>query len=574
MRVLCVDDNETKESFCAMYRLDPDLIDFTSSLNGALEAISNPAKRQQYDLVLLDVDIEGDIDDRYKPYLRRIVTEDKLRHIESGYGGFYLYLSLLYEGFSPNRIGFLSAYIDYRYQNLPSLPIQPLEELRETITAKSGQALKLLANLKDRVDFTHYRQLENMLKASAWAKAEDKVISLMAEAEMVEKSTEEENAEHINENFDAFKEAGVNIPESNQFSKAQNEVKPDSGDQETNLTRWIKSQDESGYYQLRYGMIQGCQHWMDRLDYMLRENAANIERLHDDYRHDRDKEGYIKALEKELLDSTSHLQMLKFYSFNNLRDYQEQWYEDGTVSFPYKSSVIRARYGLEYFRDMLATLRMLLPVREPVDKKDLYVQIVKMLTHPWEAAKASYRDYVREREVLFNNCISTVAKSVRNWTAHSRLTDFNEEDVAFIFIIMMRSYFHQELQQVLPYEQHLLTYVLKYDAERRSPEFRDLKEKLAVSLDKLNHDNIHSVTDINISNLFTEIGKYKDCPPDYLYRMFAHVAHYPYIKFKLKQEDGEKNTLFINFNNICTSTQENDIFSKLLSISIENGLKA
>lgn len=197
---------------------------------------------------------------------------------------------------------------------------------------------------------------------------------------------------------------------------------------------------------------------------------------------------------------------------------------------------------------------------------------VKMLTHPWEAAKAFYRDFVEKREDLFYNCISTVAKSVRNWTAHSRLTDFSEEEVAFIFIIMMRSYFRQEMKQILPYEQHLLTYVLNGNAEKRSSEFMDLKEKLAVSLDKLNKDNVHSVTDINISNLFTEIGKYKNCPPDYLYRMFAHVAHYPYIKFKLKQKDGEKNTLFINFNFNYTGTQEDDIFSKLLSISIENGL--
>lgn len=572
MRILCIDDDSrTKAHYCEEYRLDPELIDYANNLNDALEYISNPNKRQQYDLVLLDVKIKGGIQEEYKQYLGKMVTEDKLQHIESGYGGFYLYLSLLYEGFPPNRIGFLSAYIDYQYHNLPRPSIQILEELKENIIEENQNSDHVLHKLKGMIDVSDFRALEKMVKAKAWSTADDKVSTLIAEVkseeEHPEKGINHVSDEHINEHFDSFNGAGLKIEKNNKFSKAQNKIGLNGVNSNSNLLKWISEKDKNGYYNLRYGIIQGCQDWIEYLEKMTESNAANIEKIRAEYKGTGDKDNYIAAMKRELAQSTDfNSEILKFYRFKNSRENLEQTYYDGDISFRFNSNLIATRYGLEYFKNMLTTLRMLLPVREPANKNELYMQMVKMLTHPWEAAKASYKDSVYKREDLFNNCISTVAKSVRNWTAHSRLKEFTEEDVAFIFIILMRTYFHQNLSESKPYEHHLVKYVLHYDDSAQTQmAFKDITGKLTVSLKNLNYDNVHSVKDINVANLFTEIGKNKDCPPQYLYRMFAHVAHYPYVVFN----EG----LSIKFNPVDPKNEPkpNDLFSHLLSICMEKG---
>lgn len=576
MRILCVDDDieyietvmKKEEVYCKKYGLDQELVDYVSNLDEAIERIQDPDRMSAYDLVLLDIKIEGGINEKSKAYLKHIVTDNKIEKYESRFGGFYLYLSLLQEGFPNERIAFLSGYVEDGHETSAVLvseePFEQLKVLLENIDEIEKAKLKdALAAIKEMIDIEEYSRFMNMLEDGAYEQIKEAVGGLHMETEKSPiKKTDDGDTQKIHGHFQAFFDAGIHISEKNKFSKQENASRPDQEVVfDTPLNMWINSQDQSGYYSLRYGIIQGCQRLLKELRNSKQSWDLKIDQAFKAYKEDGTEES-LKNLRQVLKNKDAN--SLEFYKYGHYSDYQKGSYLN---HIQYDSTTMATRYPFEYFENMLTTFQWILPVREPSNKGELYNHLVKILTHPWEAAIASYKDSVSSRHQLFNNCISSIAKTTRNWTAHSRLNQFNEQDVAFLFIVLMRTFFKMDLHDIKHYESHLLNYVIKDTTFKNGTIHRDrflstdMQNKLTNSLKTLNdRKKQDQAKDLNILSIFSDIGKHQDCDVKDLYLMFTHIACYPWVLFRDKAH--------LNYNYLHNNIEDKDIFSKLLKVSL------
>ncbi|MCF7988768.1 MAG: hypothetical protein K9L60_14560 [Methylovulum sp.] len=102
--------------------------------------------------------------------------------------------------------------------------------------------------------------------------------------------------------------------------------------------------------------------------------------------------------------------------------------------------------------DYLDVLANFLPLLEPENSAPLYKLFIRTLAHEWEAAEPQRLEGKNE---LF--AFSWIMKMTRNWSAHSRIfTQLNASDVAYLFIVNMRTMFDLD-DESLAYERHLLS---------------------------------------------------------------------------------------------------------------------
>ena len=111
---------------------------------------------------------------------------------------------------------------------------------------------------------------------------------------------------------------------------------------------------------------------------------------------------------------------------------------------------------LEDLHNYLDVLENFLPLREPANKKDkdkFYKLFVRTLAHEWESANPRKSKTLANQELF---AFTSIMKLTRNWSAHSRVFEkLKEQDVAYLFIVNMRSMFFLD-DDLLGYEKHLL----------------------------------------------------------------------------------------------------------------------
>jgi hypothetical protein len=157
---------------------------------------------------------------------------------------------------------------------------------------------------------------------------------------------------------------------------------------------WVEKRHSNSYSRLRRGIIEGCK--------------------------------YLKSLTEEKL------------RFNNFIQEQDK------------------QITLEDLHNYLDVLENFLPLREPPNKKDkdkFYKLFVRTLAHEWESATPWKSKTLASLELY---AFTSIMKLTRNWSAHSRVfEELKEQDVAYLFIVNMRSMFFLD-DDLLGYEKHLL----------------------------------------------------------------------------------------------------------------------
>lgn len=159
------------------------------------------------------------------------------------------------------------------------------------------------------------------------------------------------------------------------------------------VEKWVKEKSDSPYSQLRRGIIEGCNHLKTLTENKFRFNS------------------FIQEDKKQV-------------SFFDIANY-------------------------------VAVLEKFLSLNEPKNKEKDYKLFVSILAHEWEAAEPRLINGSDKKTGQY--AFAWIMKITRNWIAHSKLFEkLTSEDVAFLFIINMRAMFDLG-NELLPYEQHLLS---------------------------------------------------------------------------------------------------------------------
>ncbi|MCM0650121.1 hypothetical protein NBE98_17270 [Clostridium swellfunianum] len=570
MKYLCVDDDiRDKQLYCETYNLEPERVLYADTLNKALDIIDN--NFGEFDAAILDINIAIENDD-YLDKLKGIVTQERLKNGSSTDGGFYIYLKLLDKGFPNNRIAFLSAYINEddikgyaeRINELLKL-MASSGMLKETGAAQSfaeieQQVYLSLAYLRT-VNALKYpiNNVIKQLKAGLYKDAFEGLQSInnsssnsLEEISAAAEATKEQN--NIEKSFKAFHEAGINIPSERKFSKSANKYYATSDKTEAKgLVKWLKNLDKNSYYALRSGIIEGCIEYLSYLNKakaMLKQKQEDFNaQLVEEYKPYRNSYSYGKSKLRGLIfnyenDINNTMEgILPFYKIVDGKHNTKLRKRYSVEAYNYIEEEIFSNekkeiYDIEYFEDMLYWLKEALPLREPEEngRKQLYRQIIKQLSHPYEAAFVSQPKINRyDRKKLLQCSIAAVLKCVRNWTAHSRISEFDEKDMAFLFVLFMRSYFGKNLDAVSAWEKSLVKISAAEDKSlaeleaaisKTKPEGID--ELITKSLNNIIKENRKKLSSLNMYEVLTDIGKKNNCFSDYLYKMFWHTMYFPY----------------------------------------------
>lgn len=110
------------------------------------------------------------------------------------------------------------------------------------------------------------------------------------------------------------------------------------------------------------------------------------------------------------------------------------------------------KIGLIDVFNYIGVLENLLPIQEPQFKQHFYKLFIRTLSHEWESAEPKWLD---RRNELF--AFSLSMKMLRNWVSHSNLFEkLTAQDVAYFFIINIRTMFSIQEHNLLNYEKILL----------------------------------------------------------------------------------------------------------------------
>lgn len=173
------------------------------------------------------------------------------------------------------------------------------------------------------------------------------------------------------------------------------------------LRKWIDKKIKTKYLILRRGVIDGCKFIMD---------------------------GLSKIPEQELI---------KFYLFHK------------TTSLKIEENPQMYR---EEIIDYMIKLGRFLPLRQPLDKNHYYFLFIKELVAKWEQSKGYFnRDRVvfsesRIEDKFKKNC-QIQMKILRNWTVHHLISNkISEKEVAYLFMLSIRSWIDLSFSEIFPYE--------------------------------------------------------------------------------------------------------------------------
>jgi hypothetical protein len=574
MKYLCVDDDiRDKQLYCELYNLDIDKVIYAATLKDALDTIEN--RFGEFDAAILDINIEIG-DEECMKHLKGIVTEDRLKSGSSTDGGFYIYLKLLDKGFPNNRIAFLSAYINEGDIGGYTDRINTILQLMSSSgMLNESNAAQCFSDIEQQVylGLGYLRTVEvlkhpvnkviKLLKGGCYTEAYEGLQSISKPSSASEEIASDANgsnekSNNIDKNFKAFQEAGISIPPNRKFSKNTNKYHATSDKTEAKgLITWLNTLDENSYYALRSGIIEGCLAHLNQL-YSAKDSIVQMEEsfnadLFNEYRSTCNSNiATAKYKMKNMIFdyenriSYAKESVLAFHkrvdAKHNTKVEKKYMVEPGLdISFEVYSNEKKEIYDIEYFEDMLLWLKEALPLREPeaTVKKQLYRQIIRQLSHPYEAAyvmQPRANDY-NNRTGLMQCSITAVLKCVRNWTAHSRISEFDEKDMAFLFVLFMRSYFIKSIANIAIWEKNLIKLAAsssesleELEVKISKEEFEGIDKLITKSLNSVISGNGRKLPSLNIYELLTDIGKRTNCCSDYLYKMFWHTMYFPSFK--------------------------------------------
>lgn len=158
----------------------------------------------------------------------------------------------------------------------------------------------------------------------------------------------------------------------------------------TEVQAWVKGCYENPYSRLRRGIIEGCR--------------------------------YVKALVDDKLYFNKYVQ---------------------------KNEPVKPEDVLNY----LDIVENFLPLREPVNKKEIYKLFVRTLSHEWEAA-----DTIRADKNKKDAALAWVMRNTRHWITHNSnlFGDLDEKMIAYLFMVNLRVMFNSGDDTLQDYEKILL----------------------------------------------------------------------------------------------------------------------
>lgn len=363
-----------------------------------------------YDLVVIDIDLSGFTDcgvsgEKYMQEFH-LSTDDFLQE-----AGFHLYLRLLQQGFSNNRIVFLTA-----------------NSNGKTIEHQLAFQQRILNHALNTHDQTTFHQLIGKIKQVIRDSKED--ITYFEQAYKNDCG----DGREINACLALLaKQEQKNIGEDNRYEKfhrrfmnARLPLSPSiNKNQENNFRLWLEERltprtpyvDGHGfenydfaYMTLRRGIISACEYLIKQIDNTPQENLKTF---------------------------------LLFYTTTSEEVAESQ---------------------KQYVIDYLTKLQNFFPLNSQDNKKQRYLLFLKELSGDWEK---SFGDFAKEKkdtlpfsfpsvEYKFKQNNQAIMKLLRNWTAHNVFTsDVQEKDVAYLFMIAMRSWLNLSVKEILPHEKIL-----------------------------------------------------------------------------------------------------------------------
>lgn len=500
-KCLWVEDFDSSNASPENFTFDQTHVKVLPSFSKAVTYIE--ANYGNFDTVILDIDLQlGDLQACRELLPNFLHPEEAQRLCENEQelkenAGFYLYLQLVSKGFPTERICFYTG----------NKGFQSNDSLKEAIELQAFFSKKLLNNPSPTQEIKD--EFKVLMGSNVFADIYDSVFqSLIKGDSATAHQTIEQLVEALklesegNNTFgtweDKFKEVGMAVPLG--FDKVT---------EEQEFNSWFADSEATDYYKLRYFLIQASR-------YLQAELADK-------------KDDFIKFKRDFYIPS------------ENGKDPQNDLF-----------SVI-------HFSDMLQYLEEILPLREPIPevKKSLYKQIVRMISHDWEAARGTNGYQANLQNMTFFH----IMKLLRNWTAHNKLNQFTERDVALFVTIGLRSFFALDNRRVIPeYELGLLslhdqsilkdyeTTYLKIKKQRSEKKITLNQSFYRVRGELLNvykqQDKWYNGVTVSMYDILEDMGrKAPACKVEYLILMLWHGM----CKIDIRSNDNSWNRLNITY---------------------------
>ena len=364
-----------------------------------------------FDLIVIDIDLS---DFELGEFGRKLIDEfddlDKGSFLREA--GFHLYLKLLQQGFMNNRIVFLTA-----NTNGETIERQITYFQRALNHAHDTEQEEKFANVMSLIK-TLLRESEGHLERFHKAVEGDEGDLQTINACLSHIAREERKKSSQDNTYEEFRQY---------FHKARLPLAPSiNKDNYQDFHLWLHErlnpyrktyfdghalkQYDCAYMTLRRGIIEACESMIEKVKHVREED-----------------------LEEFLL----------FYHTTEI-----------TISHGQRN------YAIDY----LAKLKVFFPLNPPPNKQYLYSLFLKELAADWEISSGYFISDIRfssQMEYKFKRNCQAQMKLLRNWTAHNLISpDLQEQDVAYLFMLAMRSWFNLPLEQnsdVYAYERILAT---------------------------------------------------------------------------------------------------------------------
>ncbi|HYE82328.1 MAG TPA: hypothetical protein VEG39_09200 [Clostridia bacterium] len=391
-----------------------------------------------FDAVVLDVDLDiGGTPEDYKALVAGVLSEEMSlgsdNVVRKTDAGFYLYIKLLDIGFPKERICFLTGNTNNDTACKYSDFLKWLSENELDVDLPQEDMLKRIDPIKGKLNAELNKiKLLHMEVAEALKNGKGTEAANILKGVIDKMSNDSNKVQTAGDWKKRFVAAGMRPPET--YQKLAGVVK---------FQEW-KKQQKNSYYMLRRAIVQASIEIAD----MLSQNSKLV------------RFGEYVDDDKERI------------------------------------------YNKEYFIDIMDSLAQLLPIREPglQNKKFLYKQVVKIISHDFEGidnkyiengikpkkkmgytVKGSWKDRnshdfampeVKAEMYSFEHTAIRILKKLRNCVAHSTIREFDEADIAFLFLLAMRVFFRLPVNKVYEYEELLLELI--NDKPISEKELRDI----------------------------------------------------------------------------------------------------
>lgn len=256
------------------------------------------------------------------------------------------------------------------------------------------------------------------------------------------------------------------------------------------LSEFIAKLRDDKYMKLRRGIISGCQFVQDCINKYVIEN--NLKELYHFWKY------YENSTEKEVL---------KVKLDNN---------ETLCIN------------------DFLLTLKSFFPFKIPNDKErsSRFALFLLALSHEWDdkVVHSKFKDVKNYHERIIQQSFGNIAKVLRNWLSHGilKFDSFTEDDVAFLFIVTLRTMFNLSYE-TMAYEKVLLDIFLKPDSTIDKIVKQKIKTDLSNSYSELiKKGESNFIKEVQYSDILKKMARenIKSSDENYykrsLYRMFWH----------------------------------------------------